>query len=59
MLAASGSSEFFKIVVETNVFFEGGAFFAYKGVSNISSFALFSVFSKVLPNVRLASGFID
>ena len=49
----SGSNEFFKIVVGTSVFFEGGIFFAYKAVRKISSFALVSVFSEALPNVLL------
>ena len=41
----SWSSEFSKIVLGTNVFFEGGIFFAYKAVSKTPSLALFSVFS--------------
>ena len=57
MLATSGSSEFFKIVVETNVFFEGGIFLHIKesAIFHLLLIFLFSLKSYLTLDLRPAS----
>ena len=57
MLATSGSSEFFKIVVETNVFFEGGIFLHIKesAIFHLLLIFLFSLKSYLTLDMRPAS----